>query len=45
MYEVFFSHVPSAILKIMNFGVSQGLGIYGKNLYLIKICLKANHDF
>lgn len=45
MYKVFFSHIPSAMLKIMNFGVLQYLDTYGKSLYLIKIYSKANYDF
>lgn len=45
MYKLFFSHIPSAMLKIMNFGVFQDLDTCGKSLYLMKIYFKANYDF
>lgn len=40
MYEVFLSHIPSIMLKIMNFKDFHGLETYGKRLYLIKVCFK-----
>lgn len=45
MYEVFFSCIPSVMLKIMNFKDFHDLETYGKGWHLIKVCFKDNDDF